>query len=382
MEKFYHLSEEDWSLHRKGFDDQERHRQKVKEAIQKNLADMVTEEQIIMSDGNRVVKLPIRSLQEYKIRYTDEKNKHGGQGKGKVGDAIARAGDEKNNGTPGPGQGKKAGNQRGEDYYEAEVSMAEIEDALFSEMELPNLVEKEKSDSTVTDWIINDIRKTGVTARIDKKKTLLAAFKRNSLNGETSFFPVRPEDRRFRSFVEQKTPQSKAVIFAMMDTSGSMGPFEKYIARSFFFWMARFLRKKYMTVDIVFIAHHTEAVIMEENDFFTKGESGGTICSSAYKLVLELMEKKYSPERYNIYPFHFSDGDNLASDNQQCVALLEKVLPHCRMFGYGEVNQYNRTTPLMSAFRKVQSPLFKSYVIRKREEVYPALTYFFQRENK
>ncbi|WP_050182250.1 sporulation protein YhbH [Domibacillus robiginosus] len=375
MERSYHLSEEDWSLHRKGYDDQERHRQKVKEAIKKNLADMVTEEQIIMSDGKRTVKLPIRSLQEYKIRYSDEKSKHTGQGKGEVGDAIARAGgDEKS----APGKGKKAGDQRGEDFYEAEVSMAEIEEALFSELELPNLAEKEKSESVITDWTINDIRKTGVTARIDKKKTLMAAFKRNALAGETSFFPVRPEDRRFRSFTEEKKPQSKAVIFAMMDTSGSMGPFEKYIARSFFFWMTRFLRKKYTTVDIVFIAHHTEALLMEENDFFTKGESGGTICSSAYRLVLELMEKKYSPERYNIYPFHFSDGDNLASDNPQCVALLEKVLPHCRMFGYGEVNQYNRTTPLMSAFRKVQNPLFKSYVIRKREDVYPALSYFFQ----
>ncbi|MCI2253537.1 sporulation protein YhbH [Domibacillus sp. PGB-M46] len=375
MDTSYHLSEEDWSLHRKGYDDQERHRQKVKEAIKKNLADMVTEEQIIMSDGKRTVKLPIRSLQEYKIRYSDEKSKHTGQGKGEVGDAIARAGgDEKS----AAGQGKKAGNQRGEDFYEAEVSMAEIEDALFSELALPNLAEKEKAESVITDWTINDIRKTGVTARIDKKKTLMAAFKRNALAGEMSFFPVRPEDRRFRSFTEEKKPQSKAVIFAMMDTSGSMGPFEKYIARSFFFWMTRFLRKKYTTVDIVFIAHHTEALQMEENDFFTKGESGGTICSSAYRLVLELMEKKYSPERYNIYPFHFSDGDNLASDNPQCVALLEKILPHCRLFGYGEVNQYNRTTPLMSAFRKVENPLFKSYVIRKREDVYPALSYFFQ----
>ncbi|OLN23691.1 sporulation protein YhbH [Domibacillus antri] len=376
MEKFYHISEEDWSLHRKGFDDQERHRQKVKEAIKKNLADMVTEEQIIMSDGKRIVKLPIRSLQEYRIRYTEEKNRHAGQGKGNVGDAIARAGEDQQ----AAGQGKKAGNVRGEDYYEADVSIAEIEEALFSEMELPRLVEKEKSTSFITDWKINDIRKTGVTARIDKKKTLLAAFKRNSLSGIQAFFPVLPEDRRFRSFTEEKTPQSKAVIFAMMDTSGSMGPFEKYIARSFFFWMTRFLRKKYTTVEIVFIAHHTEAKIVEEDDFFSKGESGGTICSSAYALVLDLIEKKYSSEQYNIYPFHFSDGDNLASDNPQCVTLLQKLLPHCRMFGYGEVNQYNRTTPLMSAFRKINDPLFRSYVIKKREEVYPALTYFFKAE--
>jgi uncharacterized sporulation protein YeaH/YhbH (DUF444 family) len=137
-----------------------------------------------------------------------------------------------------------------------------------------------------------------------------------------------------------------------------MGSFEKYIARSFFFWMTRFLRSKYENVEIVFIAHHTEAKVVSEEEFFTKGESGGTICSSAYQAALELIDQRYPPAHYNIYPFHFSDGDNLTSDNERCVRLIAQLIERCNMFGYGEVNQYNRSSTLMSAFRGIDDPKF------------------------
>ena len=83
--------------------------------------------------------------------------------------------------------------------------------------------------------------------------------------------------------------------------------------------MTRFLRTKYETVEIEFIAHHTEAKVVTEEEFFSKGESGGTICSSAYLKALELIEEKYNPARYNIYPFHFSDGENMTTDNEKCI---------------------------------------------------------------
>src|SRR3954467_13563801 len=112
------ISKEDWSLHRKGHDDQQRHQEKVQDAIRNNLPDLITEENIVMSNGREVVKIPIRSLDEYKIRYNYDKNKHVGQGKGdsKVGDVVAREG----SGQPAPGKGQGAGDQAGEDYYEAE----------------------------------------------------------------------------------------------------------------------------------------------------------------------------------------------------------------------------------------------------------------------
>ncbi|ALF09620.1 sporulation protein YhbH [Parageobacillus thermoglucosidasius] len=335
------VSKEDWSLHRKGHDDQKRHQEKVKEAIKNNLPDLITEESIIMSNGRDVIKIPIRSLDEYKIRYNYEKNKHVGQGDGEsqVGDIVARDGAEEGQ---GPGKGQGAGDLPGQDYYEAEVSLMELEEVLFSQLELPNLQRKEADQNVAQHIEFNDIRRTGLMGNIDKKRTMLAAFKRNAMNGNPSFYPIYREDLKFRTWNEVVKPESKAVVLAMMDTSGSMGLWEKYMARSFFFWMTRFLRTKYETVEIAFIAHHTEAKVVTEDEFFTKGESGGTICSSAYRKALELIETKYSPSRYNIYPFHFSDGDNLTSDNARCVKLVQELIKVSNMFGYGEVNQYNR----------------------------------------
>lgn len=163
------------------------------------------------------------------------------------------------------------------------------------------------------------------------------------------------------------------------DTPISMGTFEKYIARSFFFWMTRFLRTNYEQVEIAFIAHHTEAREVTEEDFFTRGESGGTICSSAYLKALEIIDLRYSPTMYNIYPVHFSDGDNLTSDNERCVKLIEQLMEFTNIFGYGEVNQYNRSSTLMSAYRQIQNKKFQYYVIREKGEVYKALKAFFSK---
>jgi sporulation protein YhbH len=374
------ISREDWSLHRKGHQDQQRHQEKVKEAIRKNLPDLVSEENIIMSNGRDVVKIPIRSLDEYRIRYNFNKSKHVGQGNGnsKVGDVIAKEGDP----GQGPGKGPGAGDQAGEDYYEAEISVEELEEMLFSEMELPNLEQKQQDEVVVTDIRFNDIRKKGLMGNIDKKRTLLQALRRSALEGHKGIKNITNDDLRFKTWEEIVQPHSNAVIIAMMDTSGSMGALEKYVARGFFFWMVRFLRTKYEKVDIVFIAHHTEAKEVTEDAFFSKGESGGTICSSAYRKALEIIDQRYPPSLYNIYPFHFSDGDNLTSDNDRCVKLVRELMSRSNMFGYGEVNQYNRHSTLMSAYKHIKDPKFKYCIVREKGEVYKALTTFFGKEAK
>ncbi|MBR7794933.1 sporulation protein YhbH [Agaribacter marinus] len=373
------VSKENWSLHRKGYQDQTRHMDKVKDAIKNNLPDLVSEENIIMSNGKDVIKIPIRSLDEYKIRYNYNKSKHVGQGKGdsKVGDIIARApqGEEE-----GQGKGKKAGDKPGEDYYEADVSLEEIEEALFRELELPNLKEKEQQEITIEKIEFNDVRKKGLMGNIDKKRTILTAIKRNAREGRPGITPIYNDDLRFKTWNDVTKPESKAVVLAMMDTSASMGTFEKYVARSFFFWMIRFLRTKYASVEIEFIAHHTEAKIVSEEDFFSKGESGGTICSSAYNKALELINNKYHPSRYNIYPFHISDGENITSDNPSCIELVKEIMTHSSMFGYGEVNGYSRKSTLMRAFEEINDPKFRYYIVKEKADIYQALKTFFQKE--
>ncbi|SFB39419.1 hypothetical protein SAMN05216312_10744 [Cohnella sp. OV330] len=369
------LSREDWSLHRKGYQDQSRHQKKVREALKQNLPDLLSEENIVMSNGKQIIKIPIRSMDEYHIVYNHNKKKHVGQGDGdsQVGDVLGTDPAAKG------GKGEGAGSEPGEDVVEAEISIAELENMLFEELELPYLKRKDKEIIESTEIRFTDVRRKGIMSNIDKKRTILENLRRNSRDGRAEIAGISPDDLRFKTWEEIVKPQNNAVIIAMMDTSGSMGSFEKYCARSFFFWMTRFLRRQYEKVEIVFIAHHTEAKEVTEEEFFTRGESGGTICSSAYIKALEILDSRYPSSSYNIYPFHFSDGDNLTSDNERCVRLIKELLNRANIFGYGEVNQYNRSSTLMSAYKHLDHQQFLYYVIREKAEVYNALKTFFKK---
>jgi hypothetical protein len=369
------VSQHDWSLHRKGQIDQQRHKEKIKEAIKKNLSDIVSEESIILSDGKKMVRVPIRSLEEYRFRYDPGRQQHAGQGNGKskIGDVVAQE--------PRPGKGKKgdAGKEAGVDYYEAEITMEELASMIFEDLSLPNLEQKRQQEMETEAVRFTDVRKKGPMTNLDKKRTIMENMKRNAAKGEPRFKDIKSEDLRFKVWEPTIKYQSNAVVLAMMDVSGSMGEFEKYIARSFYFWMVRFLRTKYNNVQIVFISHHTEAKEVSEDEFFHKGESGGTQVSSAYELALQIIQERYKPEDWNIYPFHFSDGDNLPWDNDRCVQLVHKLMELCNIFGYGEIREghYRSPSTLMSAYNKINDKKFIAVTISDKKEVYPALRKFF-----
>src|SRR5256714_1601798 len=258
------IQRNDWSLQRKGIIDQERHKERVKDAIRKNLGSIVSNEAIILSDGKRTVKVPIRSLDEYKFRFDHRKRKHvaTGDGKTRVGDVIAREGQ-------GQGQGAgPAGQGAGADYYEAEINIDELAALIFEDLQLPFLEDKAKKAVPAKTTRFNEIRRTGVFSNLDKRRMILENIKRNAREGGgPRFGNVRKEDLRFKTWEEDKRYESNAVVLALMDVSGSMGEFKKYVARSFFFWMVRFLRTKYDNVEIVFISHHTEAKEVTEEQF-------------------------------------------------------------------------------------------------------------------
>lgn len=375
----------DWSLQRKGIIDQERHKERVNEAIRKNLGSIVSNEGIIMSDGKRTVKVPIRELDEFKFRFDHKKRKHVGQGDGKtkVGDVIARENSQ------GQGQGSgsgEAGGEGGGEYYEAEVNIDELAALIFEDLNLPFLEERNQKAVPTRTTRFNEIRKTGVMANLDKRRMIMENIRRNAREtGKTKFGNVQKDDLRFKSWEEEIRYESSAVVIAMMDVSGSMTEFKKYIARSFYFWMVRFLRTKYDNVEIVFISHHTEAKEVTEEQFFTQGESGGTVVSSAYQLALETIKKRYNPADWNIYPFHFSDGDNYYSDNEEAVRLADELIKTCNLFGYGEIGDegfpgFRRPNgALLSVFneRLKNKERFIGVRIEEKEDVYPALKEFF-----
>ncbi|NMA70227.1 MAG: sporulation protein YhbH [Desulfitobacterium sp.] len=370
------VSRDDWSLHRKGHLDQSRHREKVQKAIKEQLSDLIVEESIILSDGKKNLKIPMRSLEEFRFRFDYYKSNHTGQGtqkKVRKGDILGR----ENSRRQGKGNGSGAGNQPGVDIYEAEVTYEELSAILFEELKLPNLDEKKRPLIAHDKPEFRDVRKRGLMANIDKKRTLLENIKRQARVGSKERLPITPEDLRFKTWETHPNYESNGVILAMMDTSGSMGQFEKYIARTFFFWMVGFLREKYKNVEIRFLAHHTEAKEVTEEEFFSRGESGGTRCSSVYQLALEIIEKDYPPQHYNIYPVHFTDGDNIASDNNRSLQLMQKLVEISRVTGYGEILRTNYSGTLMSTLKGITDPKLRLVTIRERQEVYQALKTLF-----
>lgn len=445
--RLFVIARDDWSLHRKGEIDQERHKRKVKEAIRHNLADLVSEESIIMPQGDKVIKVPIRSLDEPKFRFNTRDKPQVGQGQGgtQVGDVIGKAG-QGDPGAPGQGPGKgpgEAGDQPGVDYYEAELTIDELAELVFEDLKLPRLKPKAAPDMTVEDVRFDDVRKQGMMSNVDKKRTLFEAIKRQVLSGGLSgggaaawsesggweppedggavpggsgyrgdltalgltlglgsasagassfpsafapeaaasvpvLGPIIGDDLRFKTWEDIQKPQSSAVVLAMMDTSGSMGTFEKYVARSFFFWMVRFLRTKYENVQIRFLSHCTEAKEVDEESFFRKGESGGTKCSSVYDLALSILDSDYPPGQFNAYAFHFSDGDNLDSDNPVTMKRAGELLEKVNMLGYGEIRQHiYGSKRLWESLAGIDSPSFVRSVLKEKEDVFKTLKAFF-----
>jgi len=369
------LSNNDWSLHRKGPIDQARHNEKVKEAIKGNLPEIIAEEAVITSNGERIVKVPIRSLELPRFRFGRDQQDRSGQGSGnsKVGDVLGQEG------TKG-GKGSGAGDQPGIDYYEAELTVDDLVAMVFEDLALPFLKPKAQREVVGEAVRFTEVRRRGILSNLDKRRTLLENVRRNAKTGPAVVGGVVTDDLRFKTWEPELRREQSAAVIAMRDASGSMGEFEKYITRSFYLWMVRFLRSKYQSVEIVFITHHTEAQEVDEEAFFHLGESGGTKVSSAYALALDIVAKRFPADAWNVYPFHFSDGDNWGDgDNERCRGLVDKLLEHCNAFGYGEIQRESRamSSSLMATLAARSDPRLITVTITSKAEVYPALRRFF-----
>jgi sporulation protein YhbH len=373
-----------WELRRRGLKDSLRHDQRVKDAIRKNLRELIAEEAIITSDGTRRVKIPMRYLDQYRFKY-GHPQPGVGQGPGQPGDRLGRRG----NGTD-PAQGRP-GDQPGEPTYEVEMPLEELTQMMLEDLALPWLEEKPQRQVTTTTHRYTDVRRRGSLANLDKRRTLLTNLKRNAARGRPHIGGIHDTDLRFKVWDVHEETHANAAVYMLMDRSGSMTTSKKYIAKSFFFWMVRFLRLKYRKVDTVFVAHDVEAQIVPETDFFTLSNSGGTRCSSAYRVALEHLPQHHPPSQWNTYVFHFSDGDNIPSDNVVCKELIEALLPQCRMVGYGEIRYRDDASfygwigqtghapsSLQHVLQDIGDPRFLSVTITHKEELYQVLQTFLQ----
>lgn len=368
-----------WKIKRRGKRDSDRHKELVKEAIRKNGKDIITEYNIITSDGDKKIKIPIKFLDQYKIKYGKPNNQEGtGQG------VKAGRGDKfkiKNNQDDDSASGK-AGNKEGDRTFDADVTIDELVDIMLEELKLPWMSPKQASSIEVENEEFSSINKKGIMPNLDIKKTILENLKRNAAKGEAKIKDFHQEDFRYKTYDITKEYHSNASVYIMMDRSGSMDNEKTYIAKSFYFWMVQFLKRKYKKIDFVFIAHDSKAFIVDEQDFFKISSSGGTNCSTAFELALSHMQINHPPENWNNYVFEFSDGDNWGEDNNLCIQYIEKLLPLCTAIGYGEISRGSwngiEVDTLYDILKsKIKRTRFVSLKIKSKDEVFDALRAFF-----
>lgn len=379
-----------WGLRNKGQQDAKRHKERLHKAAKDNFKEIISQEDIISTDSTgRKIKIPVKYLEQWRFKNGKNKKNHNVGHSGKdvnPGDVIHRTEDE--DGEP------KAGDKQGQMVFE-EFSVEEIIEMMMEDLSLPWLKDKPDKTEIETDAVVyDDISKKGLMPNIDIRRTLKENLKRNAAKGKAVVGNFKQDDLRFKTYDIKKEYHSNASIYMIMDRSGSMTTDKKYIAKSFFFWMAQFIKKKYKNVEMVFIAYDTEAYLCNENDFFNMGEDGGTRCSAGFEAALTHIKHYHPIDSWNNYVYNFSDGDNYGEDNDLCVKIVNELLEHVNAIGYGEIildseNSFylniaqKELSTLQSVFNKnIVSPKFMSASINNKNDVYGCLKRFFELKNE
>lgn len=312
--------------------DHQRFRQIVRGKIRKDLRRFISRGDMLGREGKRAVSIPIHDVDLPRFQYGD--NSGVGMGEGSEGQGVGQGN--------GKGQGQ-GGEEEGKHILEVDVSLEELADILAEELRLPRIEPRGANKITTLRDKFTGIRPVGPASLRSFKRTYREALKRQLAMG--IYDPANPiivpikSDLRFRSWNEVKKPQSNAAIVYMMDVSGSMGEEQKELVRLEAFWIDTWLRRNYEGIESRYIVHDVSASEVDRRTFFSMKEDGGTRISSALQCAEQLLDRHYDPAAWNVYLFHFSDGDNSSdSDNRLCVELLEKkLLPISNMFGYVQV---------------------------------------------
>ena len=234
-------------------------------------------------------------------------------------------------------------------------------------------------------------RSDGIKPRLDKKKSAINRIKRKKAAERREDFDVdsdfsfAEDDLVYRHYKNVKKPCSNAVIFFVMDISGSMTKNKKFLARSFFFLLYHFIRSKYDNTEIVFVSHDTSAYEVNEEQFFTRGNSGGTLVSSGLEAVVEIISDRYHPSNWNVYTFQCSDGDNWPDDTDPTMRALEKLKELCQLVGYceiepnGERSAWHSEFKLSVIYKTMVDEKFKMSEIKRKSDIWKAFKSMFYR---
>jgi uncharacterized sporulation protein YeaH/YhbH (DUF444 family) len=327
----------DWyELFSRGSRDWLRHSEKIREAVRDHLPQIVSGSDII-SDGARTVRVPVRMLEHYRFRLrTDTEPQGVGQGAAKPGDLLGPA-----NAGSKPGGKGAGGTERGGAELLLEFKVNDIIEWMWDELKLPNL-QPRVGQSEEAEWKREGWDRRGARSRLDRRRSLKESVKRRALEPSAPSFI--DEDLRFRQLTRRRQPALRAAVFFLLDVSASMTDADRQLAKTFFFWVAAGLRREYRSLDIVFVAHTTEAWEFGESDFFKVSGSGGTVASAGLRKVHEIMDSRFDPATCNVYLFYASDGDNAMDDREPARAALESIAKVARYSGYVEITSGLRST--------------------------------------
>lgn len=396
-----------------------RHKDQIKRAV----SDAVNQRSVTNTETGESISIPKGDISEpifHQGQGGIRERVHPGNDQFIKGDKIERP---QGGAGGGSGDGDASADGEGEDEFSFQISKDEYLDILFEQLELPNL--EKNQVQKITEWETHraGYQTAGVPSNIDivrslqqslARRTAMTAGKRRllkeleqELENIKNSEPAQPLsvrqmkekiealrtkikhvpyidsfDLRYKNYERTPIPSSQAVMFCLMDVSGSMDQATKDIAKRFYVLLYLFLTRTYENVDVVFIRHHTQAKEVDEHEFFYSQETGGTMVSSALKLMNDIVTKRYPANEWNIYAAQASDGDNWADDSPKCKELLTtSILPYCQYYSYIEITKRTHQT-LWNEYEKLSQGCnnFAMKNIKTVDDIYPIFRELFHKQ--
>jgi uncharacterized sporulation protein YeaH/YhbH (DUF444 family) len=400
-----------------------RYRQHIKKAV----SDAVGKRSITDIDRGDNISIPSKDLDEPTFRSGQggiRETVNPGNKDFTTGDLVTKPTNKQ--GEQGLGQGDASNSGEGNDEFVFQISQEEFLECLFEDLALPNLVKKQLKDTTSFKYQRAGYSNQGNPAKINVVRSLQKAYgRRLALTGkrreniktleiklialessptddtaEVHTLKLKIEklktrikripwidevDLKFNQHIKLALPSTSAVMFCLMDVSGSMSKMHKDIAKRFYILLYLFLKRNYKKIDVVFIRHHTSAKEVDEEEFFYSRETGGTIVSSALKLMNDIIKQRYPASDWNVYAAQASDGDNWNGDSPMCLKLLrENILPQLQYFAYIEITKLEHQS-LWHAYATLNPEFPDSFAIKNISdvsEIYPVFRELFSRKDK
>lgn len=351
--------------------DLERFKRIVRGEIRKNLKELIETGSIVGQKGGDIVKVPIKAIRIPQFRYDPHEQGGIGVGEGEIGEPVQV--DLTQDGTGQAGYGP------GPHFREVEIEVRELAEILGEELELPRIQPKGHRHVLSGDEEYEDVATVGPQALLMKRRAFRKGLLRQllmsppSAQRETIIVTPIKEDMRYLYGQPSEKPEANCVIIFMRDASGSMSGEKTEIIRQENWWIDLWLRTNYANVERVYILHDYEAQEVPEEDFYSLSTGGGTRISSAYELCNRVIDRRYPPEQWNIYAFHFSDGENWIGDTENaCVPLLrDQLLSKVNLFCYGQVTLGRRSPGLhlVKLKERIEDDRLVMSIISDREDI-------------